>query len=404
MVKKYFLGLLLSLSLCNSAHTFKSEDLLAPVYDAGAKTAEWVAEHKLLVASSAIAAYSTYQSYNLFSHLSKLVFVPTVTQEEIVWTTTPENKEVTTVFYQGLKNSLTQLTNYTGSRGFIAPTGEHIVSALGIDIAYNPLTNNEIEEVILKGDSRLQKYALRDHFFHMLSSVVNNSKRITYTQPETSTGMTMKSHSLVFDKVCIGQENDMINFDKKFTAQQQQKPSVLFGVSRGSATVFNSVADRDYDLSNVKMIILEGCFDSVINIIDKRWGKLYQLMPTSVFKYLAKKSVPGLNVDGPFPIQHADKFANKAQNVPVVFITSKIDKVVPHECTVALANAVKEAGHKEVYLLKLEKSAHPYYHIDHADDRAKYLHFMHAVYKKHGLPYSEAQAALGEHLLEEALL
>ena len=105
--------------------------------------------------------------------------------------------------------------------------------------------------------------------------------------------------------------------------------------------------------------------------------------------------------DGPSPLQSVEDFP---ENIPVVFITSKIDKVVPCSNTENIARALAEKKKNDVYLLKLERSSHPNYMFDNLKDRDCYETFIHALYKKYNLKHDPELARKGEHLIESCTL
>lgn len=101
--------------------------------------------------------------------------------------------------------------------------------------------------------------------------------------------------------------------------------------------------------------------------------------------------------DGGSPLDDVERFP---KHLPVAFIASEADRVVPSECTKDLVEALVNAGHQEVYFLRLKASSHSKYMMDNPQDAADYQHFVHALYKKYSLPYIEEYANLGQSLLE----
>ena len=83
-------------------------------------------------------------------------------------------------------------------------------------------------------------------------------------------------------------------------------------------------------------------------------------------------------------------------DIPLLFVTSLKDGLVPPQGTMSLYNLLKARGFKKIHLLVLKKSIHPCYMISHDDDRTLYETVVHAFYKHYGLPHNAAKAAQGQ--------
>ena len=92
------------------------------------------------------------------------------------------------------------------------------------------------------------------------------------------------------------------------------------------------------------------------------------------------------------------------EGVPVVFITSKVDEVIPNQSTKKLAIELARREKNHVYLLELKTSWHAHYPTQYLADREIYTHGLHAIYKIHGLPYIEDFAAKGVEIATRARL
>jgi hypothetical protein len=302
-------------------------------------------------------------------------------------------QEVHTIFYQGMNNSQVQLSKYTGDYGFIATTGEHVVSSKGVSLIYKPFVGTEIDEVRL---SNFDGYTLNPWYLvHELVSRLSNKSFNVEVSGKSTDGHSVAAHAVRLSKICIGQDND-INSHKlkyeKFIQTFPDKPLILYGVSRGTAATFNSVAMNGYDLNKIKLIVLEGAIDSIEHVLSERSivGKLPQGL-VNFFLALFTSYDP----DGLQPIENINNFP---ENVPVVLITSEVDAEVPCVCTKALAEALNVRGKNPVHLLVLKNSRHPRYMMDDEADTQNYLAFMHTLYKKYDLPYIPKFAKLGEEM------
>jgi len=327
----------------------------------------------------------------------------------------PSQKKVWTVFYQGMNGSQTQGAKYTGLRGFISPTtGEHVICTKAIDVIKDIWVNPEIDEVIPAPMKRnwmalmLQPKALIYNVWqrsHELISGLSNKGYCTDVKNISSQALasTIASHSLVVSKINLGQEGDLANHRIRFDSLRQEHSDddvILMGVSRGAATTFQSASllnRQNVDLlKNVRLIILEGCFDSVGHTAQERhpWLLKYNCVFDSFLASL--EHVTSFKRDGAAPIKVVADFP---QHIPVVFITSLKDYAVPAVCTKDLVKSLIQHGHQDVYLLELKNSSHPRYMMDDANDALNYLHFMHALYKKYNLPYIPDYADKGSELV-----
>ena len=306
----------------------------------------------------------------------------------------PNNTSVSTIFYQGMSQSQVQLAKYTGNRGFTATTGEHVVSQSSIDIIYEPFIGKEIRDVNLQPFSTYLSYVnLITHLFILKSLFVNWYQQIAVKRLTSSTE-SVYYHTNHFKSISIGQNSDILSHNEKYTLWELENKIqlILFGVSRGAATTFNSVCTNKY--SNIKLVILEGCFYSIDDVLKKRFGFLSGFA-NYVLSYTSYKK------DGPSPSKCIDQFPD---DIPVVFISSLIDSTVPYASTKKLATELASKRKAPVYLLTLTKSRHFAYMYDDQEDANKYQCFMHAIYKKYNLPYIEEYASEGLKFIDESLI
>lgn len=202
------------------------------------------------------------------------------------------------------------------------------------------------------------------------------------------------------DGINFGQENDIATLVSCFNIHQKKfscGPIILYGVSRGAACAFNACSTGALDVSRLKGIVLEGCFDHIEHVIAR--GKVNMPFNLSlILKRFFKTIYQGYNPNGPHPICVADGFP---RDIPTLFITSKKDRVVPMACTLNLFNTLKQRGYTNTYLLVLQHSPHAEY-IFHPEDRAVYERVIHAFYKICGLPIFDAiLAEEGMQILDE---
>lgn len=318
----------------------------------------------------------------------------------------PTGNTIQTIFYQGNRQSQMQAAQRTGLKGFTATTGQHIACTSPkkcLELIENCYIGCEIDEVKLAPVQG--KVSFNDKLVQGMNKVVFKICSIKASKPIGN--YDVSTHSVDVSKVNIGQQRDLDNHKKKYNLCCKEHPQddiILFGVSRGAATTFSAVACNNYDPNKVKLVVVEGCFDSVSNLI-KEWTflswlskskrihkKLYNIVP---------KVYPAYQKHGINPLANVEQFAK--QGIPVVFITSKTDKTVPYSNTMRLAKATAQAG-ATVYVIELEHSSHSGYCSSNNKDRQKYQTILHAIYKRHNLPYIAEFAQKGEPFIESCTL
>lgn len=324
------------------------------------------------------------------------IFIPvtginaSLPQQELQWVI-PVEPAAKTVFYQGMFSSQTQATKYTGRKGFIATTGEHIYSTKGIPLIYDIVIAQELEDICLLAENKkwidifkAPMNALQGYFTYRSNEsygiVVTPQEEIILEEYEEITpSSTVMRHRFFFTRYSVGQESDIEQHQQKVNACDT-KPKILFGSSKGAATTFDAYATNKY--ADIKLVVLEGCFDSLENVFQERYRVIPTWLSRSLYHALSYFTLH--EPSGIAPIKLVDEFPKQS---PVVFITSKKDTEVPSVCTKAVAQELVNAGHEQVYLLELQHSKHSTYMMDNDEDIALYLGFMHSLYKHYKLPY-----------------
>jgi len=301
-------------------------------------------------------------------------------------------EQVSTLFYQGMGNSQVQLVKYTGKRGFIATTGEHIILENAFDVIQSPVIGQEIDEVQLKDITKWRGPLVLIQ--HQITSFYYWYKGINIIpSTEKNSNETVQAHSINLNLVSVAQEVDIESHNKKYQKTDPSKELILFGVSRGAATTFNAFCTHKY--LNVKLVILEGCFYTVSEVFNNRYGIF------GPFLYYGFQLLTSHKNNGPSPATLIDEFP---ENVPIAFITSKIDTSVHKVSTDKVAYSLAKRGKNPVYLLVLENSSHPNYMFDDPIDTKSYRNFIHALYKKYNLPHISDYAVQGKELIDTCLI
>ncbi|BDC34216.1 hypothetical protein Noda2021_01740 [Candidatus Dependentiae bacterium Noda2021] len=313
----------------------------------------------------------------------------------------PDNKIVQTIFYQGILSSQVQAARYMGKEGFVATTGERVICRNGLNLIQNVYIGAEIDEVVpWRAHEFKNSYwkSVKARFHKLISRAANDRDGIEIIPNEQ--GPSLQAHIIDLKKVNLAQQNDLANHKLKYDLCVQDYPhdsKILFGVSRGAATTFSAIAHNGYDTNLVKLVVLEGCFDSIDHLIKLRVPLLGWYKPTRKMLNKLLYSVFGdYNIHGISPLSLVNEFPH---DVPVLFVTSRKDKNVPMESASHLAHTLAATGHPNVYLLVLEQSGHNGYYKDNIEDRYTYLCVLHALYKSLDLPHVPFYAEQGKSLL-----
>ena len=295
---------------------------------------------------------------------------------------------------------------------FKASTGEIVTCSKGIEVLRLPATSCNLSEITIKQvdakerkikKKQAQKERTRRQsfvsllltpfrvFWYSASYMANWVLGFSLSTPK---GTRLKESLSMYwadpTKVNLAQEKDLALFKQvydKHLAELQDvdgkaQSIVLYGTSRGSATVFNFCAL--YRPSEVKALVCEGLFDSIEHIFTEtksvRVRGMIKLLPkVTEFKH-----------DGILPIKVAQEIP---RDMPVLLITSLKDKVVPHACTMNVYRTLRETGHTNVHILVCKKASHIGY--PWCSEKKLYESVVHAFYKKYGLPHIPEYADAG---------
>ncbi len=316
-----------------------------------------------------------------------------------------------TLYFQGNGASQTQLNKYTGGRKTKATTGELMWSTgrnnlPPLDVIYYPVI----------GESDLADVDLAP--FNNLFSVLNPIKvvpaLITANQNQSDGvrvsgfdfvhGHTVMSHAIHLSEYSLGQSSDIESHYKKYQywlnlqGEDKKEGLIVWGVSRGTLATFCALSNPEYknDYKNVRLVVLEGAVDSVAEVMPKRFGRVTPVI-THAVKFFHKHSMIKYDHEnGPSPLVTIQNFP---ENIPVVFITSKMDTVVPPENTRHIAWELAKQRKNDVFLLELDHSSHPNYMFDNKEDHDRYEQFIHAVYEKYHLAHKPELASKRRELL-----
>jgi hypothetical protein len=233
---------------------------------------------------------------------------------------------------------------------------------------------------------RRQIYPLTERFMYERCGihVIDN--------PESEISVT--NYTWNFSKANIGQAADIKALQNAYAQHIQRYPNtdvILYGDSRGAATIFNFVAIDNP--RQVKAAVIAGGFDAIPHLMkhsffnDKDEESEKKL--GNVLSFFAKK----YRKEALSPRHYVETIAD---DIPILFVTSLNDWFVPAQSTFYLYNRMRERGLKNVHVLVLKKASHVGYMLDDAQDKEMYETVVHAFYKNYNLPHNQAKAQAGK--------
>lgn len=312
--------------------------------------------------------------------------------------TYPKNIPTYYVFYQGQSCASDQALRYLDEREFILPTGEIYTrpdAAIGLMERDYLWVYPKLREVNTTAEVPAD--------YRQVDAIL--SKPYTPAYPTDMPGSMIK-YSIDKNYSSAGQDTDIRDHYTRTLALQymlrrneQARPynTVLMGVSRGAAATFSALAENKERYENVKLCVLEAPPASMPHVFKFLTGSI---LAKPVYFFARKLGFLGWQHKSAYSKQaigHADEFPD---DVPVVFITSQKDKLVPISgvlelaCTVAI-NRRNRNNTTPVYLIQLENSDHDDYSTN-PEDAARYQELLHAIYRRHNLAYVERLANAGE--------
>jgi hypothetical protein len=353
---------------------------------------------------------------------SRLINQDALQQDAHVWIMNPD-EETFYLVYQGLGNSQTQFVKCTGHHPIKTSTSE-VVQATRQGIYTIPEDRiwvyPELDEVIRDGQwgikSRIKQRLVRG--IKVLKPKAYEKDEVDALYPVDQTG-SVDCYAVDKRQVSLGQATDIKAHHKKYKAltnpalNKAYNPTkknhvVLYGLSRGGSAIFSACAVHHSEYTDVKLCILEAPPATISSAVKFKLG-------ASLGKFLYQnmgKLILGAQHETTRAHQAIASIDTFPKHVPLVVISSKQDELVPHKSSLNLALGVAarrqqaievgETNVASVYVIQLDNSKHNRY--TEGAERARYQHAVHAIYRKHGLPYIEAYANAGESELQVAEL
>lgn len=180
----------------------------------------------------------------------------------------------------------------------------------------------------------------------------------------------------------LGQEKDIQKLKEAVTSCGR-KPIILFGWSRGAATIANYLGSQG-DCCTIRAAVLESPFDEISSIVA---NKAYFRFMTSFITYI----FPRFNRAG---IQPKKVVATVNKDIPIFIYCSLEDKLIPASSSFDYYKALRLAGHNKVHILIIRYGEHA--NIVAGRDGNKVRNTIHAFYKNYNLPHNQTWAAEGQ--------
>lgn len=305
------------------------------------------------------------------------------------------NKNFSTIYTHGLDSGPTQAAKYIPEH-ITWLTGETVTCTDGVNVLFEPITAPAMSEINMRNTDTDKWYSFFKQITCKITALIGLKAYGISVKQCSQPGLTLAGHGLSLSLKNIGQDADLAKLKAAYEEHKNNytQERIMYASSNGAATTCTFICEEHPD---IKAAVLEGCFDSVSNTITERYEWLLGKRGVSCAESLLQK-ITSWRKDGISPISVVNKWP---AHVPVLFITSLKDTIVPAACTKNLVKELKEnVPQALVYLLVLKNSRHPCYVFDDAQDKELYENVVHAFYKTYGIPYDAAKAERGMPHLE----
>lgn len=309
---------------------------------------------------------------------------------------TSSNKPASYLYAPGLLGSQIIMGRYCPN--FVASTGEKISWKVGGHVIGQPHSAVIFPEI----DLRKKRFT-----FNPIKAFFNRVLRDMFPLTERFFGQkygievscdhalkdTVANYNFNLSRTNIAQRGDINALRKAYTAHVRAYPDtdiILYGDSRGAATVFNLIAlDKP---ACVKAAVIEGIFDSVAHALKHFIYTDKEICTQERLEDSLCSVMRSYNKKAPTPLKYAEHIND---DIPLLLITSLNDWIVSAQCTFNLYKKLKNRGHRKLHLLVLKDASHPGYMLDNTQDRNLYESVVHAFYEQYGLPYNQERALEG---------
>lgn len=269
--------------------------------------------------------------------------------------------DIVTVYFQGLFVSRTQATKYTGQKGLDIRVGknqiEHVFNPDSPEILHNIYLSDELSDI------SFERSYNPCHWLCGMAHFLYNIRHNIY-------GTSSIAHNLM-TRINIAGPEDVDQYYqtiKSCIRDFPKKKIVLFGPSRGAATLFVTMTRlSEEERNHIKMVIVEAPFSSVESLLSLTCpsfavNPLLVLLETLTQFDRTQTSPMNAIQSELFPL-----------TIPLLFITSEKDKIVPVQETKKLIDYLKnERQHRYVSHLELQHSSHSGMSLENQEDRDRY--------------------------------
>jgi hypothetical protein len=203
---------------------------------------------------------------------------------------------------------------------------------------------------------------------------------ITYFQ-NRSQGIQAPSHCFYITRWNVGGNADLehylIHFREMLNRMPFHKKIVVYGPSRGASLTLVAVSQlTPEEQARIALVIVEAPFDTFPNVLNA-WPYLRYV--AGIQLYLISR----FGLYEPSQLTPLDAITQISHKIPIAFITSECDTVVPKTCTQNLIDRLHESGHPLIHHCELQRSSHDGMSLEDKEDQQMYFDFMNALYDRY---------------------
>lgn len=219
--------------------------------------------------------------------------------------------------------------------------------------------------------------ALTTHNHHMFDSLVNTIADGTNVAVATipDGNNVVVNQTVINSRAGGGSDSGFSDTGGlAFTGRKKKKkPLVLFGSSRGAGTIITWCSAMKEHVKSVDAIILEGCPSSIDDI--------YKYDPTWVnyCRRLLLSNLTTYDSQGPTA---SSCLLDLPRDIPIYFIASVKDEVVPYECSQDMVSLLRQHGYSNIRMITLKSAPHSGYLTHNPEDRLAYYSALQELYQQ----------------------
>lgn len=189
-----------------------------------------------------------------------------------------------------------------------------------------------------------------------------------------------------YSSMFMGQKDDISVLAKQVLTINPEDQIVLFGCSRGAATILSYLGQ--HNPKNINAVVLDACPANMPENIRMNLAKagINPNYCNTVFSKLFPNYDPETALT---PLQAISKIENK--NLPILMVHSQEDTIVHYSNSLKLYQAFIDAGFSNVHLTILPQGRHSFL-LQNESIKHTYLNAVHSFYKKYGLPHNQELA------------